>query len=229
MNSQLGRGRIRGFTLVELLVVTVVIAILASISVVAYQGITKRATNSAILADMNSWQKALMGYAIQTGAYPKADYTFNYIDMAAPAVCLANNNSGTNYCDLLAGSSTAGGYNDTTKDAIADAYKRVLSGAGYTTPTNAGTKYAVVLNNYSGVKVTIKGIEYKYNFNGPSSATDYGIFLIYPQFGRTCQGSDFEVDPTQKESYQAGANVYWSTTNTDVILCSRLLSKTLSS
>ncbi len=44
-----------GFTLIELLIVIVVISILASITVVAYNGVTKRAEASAQRALINQW------------------------------------------------------------------------------------------------------------------------------------------------------------------------------
>lgn len=49
----------RGFTIVELLIVIVVIAILAAISVVAYTGIQDRAKDSAIKADLTNAAKAM--------------------------------------------------------------------------------------------------------------------------------------------------------------------------
>lgn len=55
----------RGFTIVELLIVIVVIAILASISVVAYNGIRSRAESSAIKAEMVQLQKKIQTSAIQ--------------------------------------------------------------------------------------------------------------------------------------------------------------------
>lgn len=50
----------RGFTIVELLIVVVVIAILAAITVVAYTGITNKANDSARLADASTIEKAIL-------------------------------------------------------------------------------------------------------------------------------------------------------------------------
>lgn len=57
----------RGFTIVELLIVVVIIAILASITIAAYSGITKQAENARFLTDIDSYQKSLMLYEATTG------------------------------------------------------------------------------------------------------------------------------------------------------------------
>lgn len=54
-----------GFTIVELLIVIVVIAILATISVVAYNGIQSRANDSRVTADLTSLKKAIQLARIQ--------------------------------------------------------------------------------------------------------------------------------------------------------------------
>jgi len=60
----------KGFTIVELLIVIVVIAILAAIVIVAYNGVQNRAYDNRRLVDMNNIQKALEIYKIQNGDYP---------------------------------------------------------------------------------------------------------------------------------------------------------------
>ena len=52
-----------GFTIVELLIVIVVIAILASISIVAYNGIQSRANDSKTVAGANQFEKSLYIWA----------------------------------------------------------------------------------------------------------------------------------------------------------------------
>lgn len=59
-----------GFTIVELLIVIVVIAILAAISIVAYSGVDRRATISAITQDLESVNKAIQLYYVENDAYP---------------------------------------------------------------------------------------------------------------------------------------------------------------
>lgn len=60
----------RGFTIVELLIVIVVIAILAAISIVAYNGIQDRGRDSANLSQGKGLAKALEIYRIDNGDYP---------------------------------------------------------------------------------------------------------------------------------------------------------------
>jgi len=64
------RNRSRGFTLVELLIVIVVIAILAAITVVAYNGIQQRAQNTRIIQMVSTYQGALETYLSAYGSYP---------------------------------------------------------------------------------------------------------------------------------------------------------------
>ena len=62
----------RGFTLVELLIVVVIIAILAAITVVAYNGITARTANTVTLQGVAQYTKIFSMYAIDHGTYPAA-------------------------------------------------------------------------------------------------------------------------------------------------------------
>lgn len=64
------KAKLKGFTIVELLIVIVVIAILASTTVVAYNGIQKRAQNAAILTEFRAWKQAFALYITEKGSYP---------------------------------------------------------------------------------------------------------------------------------------------------------------
>lgn len=68
-------NKLRGFTIVELLIVIVVIAILASISIVSYNGIQNRAkTTAASTVAKSVATKAEMAYTL-TGSYPSVATT----------------------------------------------------------------------------------------------------------------------------------------------------------
>ena len=59
-----------GFTIVELLIVIVVIAILAALTVVAFNGIQQRASNTRRVAVAKEWQKIIRLYTTQNNSYP---------------------------------------------------------------------------------------------------------------------------------------------------------------
>ena len=62
--------RSAGFTIVELLIVVVVIAILAAITIVAYNGIQNRAHDSAIQNDLKQFGTIMELYKADNGSYP---------------------------------------------------------------------------------------------------------------------------------------------------------------
>lgn len=60
----------KGFTIVELLIVIVVIGILATITIVAYSGVQTRARDSQRQSDVNAIVKAIELYYVDMGRYP---------------------------------------------------------------------------------------------------------------------------------------------------------------
>lgn len=64
----------RGFTIVELLIVVVVIAILAAITIIAYNGIQDRAKYSKTVSAINAISKAFQLKAIADGKYQSDSY-----------------------------------------------------------------------------------------------------------------------------------------------------------
>jgi len=65
----------KGFTIVELLIVVVVIAILAAITVVAYNGISQRSRYSIMQQDIATMNKAILMYHSEKGYYPYSGAT----------------------------------------------------------------------------------------------------------------------------------------------------------
>ena len=85
----------RGFTIVELLIVVVVIAILAAITIVSYNGIQNRAKASAAQQASSQANKKILLYALDNAdSYPEASGASGIDNLSAIGI---TNNSGTSY------------------------------------------------------------------------------------------------------------------------------------
>lgn len=60
----------RGFTIVELLIVIVVIGILAAITIVAFNGVQQRARNTQVVSGVSAYVKAFRQYKAVKSTYP---------------------------------------------------------------------------------------------------------------------------------------------------------------
>lgn len=79
-------SRPRGFTIVELLIVIVVIGILAAITLVAYNNVQQRASNSSIISAARNTLVLIKGYKATYGSYPSLG-----------AYCMTTDNACVNY------------------------------------------------------------------------------------------------------------------------------------
>lgn len=77
----------KGFTIVELLIVIVVIAILATISIVAYNGIQQRAHNAQTVTAAKEILKLLQLYKADNGDYPSGGYAYACVGEYEDDVC----------------------------------------------------------------------------------------------------------------------------------------------
>lgn len=103
-----GRFRQSGFTIVELLIVIVVIAILAAITTVAYGNIQTSARNSEINADLTTLTKAAMAARVAVGDQVLNGVTGSYAT-AGSCTSLA---SGTDLADKTAAAACWTSYNN---------------------------------------------------------------------------------------------------------------------
>lgn len=110
----------RGFTIVELLIVIVVIGILAAIVIVAYNGVQKRANASAAQSAGNTLQKKAEAYNADQGKYPVSTANFNAVETST-----------------LVGSGLSLGTPDATNGKTTLRYEYCILGS--TAPTTAST------------------------------------------------------------------------------------------
>jgi prepilin-type N-terminal cleavage/methylation domain-containing protein len=80
----------RGFTIVELLIVIVVLGILAAIVIVAYTGLTNRAKLSAQRSETSQWKKTSETYKVENNIECPAQYAFVYRNdiLGTPDFCV---------------------------------------------------------------------------------------------------------------------------------------------
>lgn len=139
----------RGFTIVELLIVIVVIAILAAITIVAYNGIQNRAKSSAGQSAANALVKKVEAFNTLNSTYPtycQLVTNSNTPTGAAPTAGTA----GVGTC--AAGGTNAGSepkLDNTTSITPASAN----SGTGYTTTVSDGNKVVAYFQCAAGVNI----------------------------------------------------------------------------
>ena len=137
-----------GFTIVELLIVIVVIAILAAITTVAYNGIRQRAENAKTLAAVQTYVKGLSLFATNNGRFP--------IDASYPCLgpvgttCGATNGAGC--FGFGTASATTGFVNDMM--TVLSAMPRLSDQSIRCSPTGVGTRG--LYYSTDGISITLQ-------------------------------------------------------------------------
>ncbi len=147
-----------GFTLVELIIVIVVIAILAAITIVAYNGVSNKAKVAVVQNDLSSATTQLEQYKTTTGTSeqyppdlgtanlsPSGGTTFQYsYNSSANTYCLTATNSGISYSITTTNKTpVSGGCPGTETAPLASGGSTAFSGYSgvepSTCPTNGGS------------------------------------------------------------------------------------------
>ena len=133
----------RGFTIVELLIVIVVIGILAAISVVAYNGIQNRTHDTAVRQDLRNIAVKLEEYNAIHGQYPAGPTQLGLAGVSATKDSYGNHRPGGYnlvYCRpdtglndnyALIASSKSGNTFQYRKNGGASSYTDIWAGSGY--------------------------------------------------------------------------------------------------
>lgn len=91
-----------GFTIVELLIVVVVIAILSALAIVAYNGVQNRANDAAIQSDLANIAKKVKLYHAEYGVYPAGSAQLASLGLRVSKSSYGNHFfNGTGYYNLV--------------------------------------------------------------------------------------------------------------------------------
>ncbi len=150
----------RGFTIVELLIVIVVIGILAAITIVAYNGVQERARTATVQADLTNFAKKVEAAKIDTsdGLYPTT-LTAAMGVRASKTVYSVNRNNWY-YCVST----------DRTQYALGVA--QTTAGAGYFMSSINGMQSSTNVNDATTCPIVgrVNGSQMGYGWNGSTGS-----------------------------------------------------------
>lgn len=166
-----------GFTIVELLIVIVVIAILAAVSVVAYNGINQRANQQLASNELQTWSKLFLAYQAAYGNFPTSS-------LAAGNYCLGSGFI-NGYCRQNGGVPPYSHPENSTETAtIMNELRKIgnppMNTKKYTLDSVDGTQQGPYINVVSSTEV------YIHTFTSGSSSADcskYGLEYAWIQAG----------------------------------------------
>jgi prepilin-type N-terminal cleavage/methylation domain-containing protein len=152
-----------GFTIVELLIVIVVIAILAAITIVAFNGVQERARNTKTISAVKDYMKLYASYAVDYDVYPGSG---NY--------CL-----GTGYTDDLCWDNRAYTGNTVANTGL-QIYAKSLPNPSttrvYRNPTD-GSRAGILYVSPNNLRYQLEGVDTQCGISGATRTFSVGYSL----------------------------------------------------
>lgn len=139
----------KGFTIVELLIVIVVIGILATLVIVTFSGIQQKGRDSQRKTDINALQSHIEAYYAQTGTYPTAA-------MLNTAAFRTANMKGLDPEALKDPKATGADINAGVSSATQYGYVATAAGAACPAATGSGASMVSTCDGYT-LEATLEG------------------------------------------------------------------------
>jgi prepilin-type N-terminal cleavage/methylation domain-containing protein len=171
-------SRQSGFTIVELMIVVIVIAIVATITIVVFNGINIRAENTKTLAAVDLYAKALQMYKANTGDYPLAGAGFQFGCIAESGTCAMVGGANGADCASIGASGVSNTLNTAMKTVIASIPSASSQTLQCETKTVRGALY-IMYGNYFGPDIRNGYIIYYLN-GDQACNTPAGSSLVSP-------------------------------------------------
>ena len=144
--TKLNNNQNRGFTIVELLVVIIIIGVLSTIVFVSFRGITARANETVVISDLANAKKQLALYHAEHGQYPTAMVNNCPTEPIADSTYCIKSSSGTAFTYTPAGGTSYSlkADKDTLAYQVSPDSSPIVASATPATPTNCPTGFVLV-------------------------------------------------------------------------------------
>ncbi|TAL14560.1 exo-alpha-sialidase [Patescibacteria group bacterium] len=184
MNAYLSRRSNRGFTIIELLIVMIIIAILAAIILIAYNGVTSSARDKSVLSDLDGLDGIETDYGIKNNVAGLAWYSGPSGTNGAPDATLSFTPSSGNIIDVVVNSTDycIRGYNPnsaTYKTLSTAAKKESTSGVCNTIAASAAAiADSPIVNTFTTFTLTAQTSAGSQEWTGGVASSSNGLKLV---------------------------------------------------